>query len=281
MEDKLCMTVFVYGWYQHFIPLYVYSILRAYPHYFVKVFLHDHLQPCNEELLDVIRGLGYDRFQVLENYFSDVCDEGRMYLRWFIPGREFSDFDYVYFGDVDFIICREDPGILEVHRRHCEDVGLPYSNVIRRRNWRVLWLRELSGLHFVQVRDYFDKVDPLISGEGWRMYRRLIYRLVDRVLGRFGYRQRFDEVMLYDLMRDAFGRPPEDLLRQKWCRPHHGIHLGYLREEGGAVAAHHRRKWAEWWPQIEGDQGFDLLFSEADPRVARMLQRLQTMMRDR
>lgn len=281
MGNSLCMTRFVYGWHEHFIPVYVYSVLRAYPDYFVKLFLHGELQPCNEELLDLVRGFGCENFQIIQNYFSDA-DEDRLYcLNWFIPGKEFSDFDYVYCGDIDFIVCEEEPGILEVHKQHCEDTGLPYSNAVRRRNWKQLGLRELTGLHFVRVPDYYEEVDPLIAGKRWHKYDRLVYRLVDRVLAVFGYGHRFSEPILHDLVSDAFGPPPEDLLRQKWCRPHHGIHLGELREEDSAVPPHRLRKWVRWWGQIEDDEGFDLLFSRAHPRVARLLKKLQVMMRDR
>ena len=39
-SKQLCVTTYVHGNYKKFIPYYVYSILKSYPHYFVKIFVN-------------------------------------------------------------------------------------------------------------------------------------------------------------------------------------------------------------------------------------------------
>lgn len=279
-NKRLCITTFVYGWYQHFIPVYVYSVLKSYPHYFVKIFLHSRLETRNRELLNAIRKYGYENFEVVEDYFRDIFNESE-YLRtarFFIPGSEFADFDYAYFGDVDFIICKEQPGILEAHAAHCKEIGLPYSNAVRHRDWKDLGFRRLSGLHFVCVPEYYSKVGPLISKQQYQNYKRLIYRMIHLLYSLVGKRRDFDEIVLYDLVKKAFGKPPDVIVQGKHevFRPHHGIHLGSLRI--GRIHAHRVVEWKGFWDQIEGDEGLNFIFENSDIRLVKMFQELRKIM---
>ena len=39
-------------------------------------------------------------------------------FRWLIPQYYFKDYKYVYIGDVDMLICKENPPLLNLHIDH-------------------------------------------------------------------------------------------------------------------------------------------------------------------
>src|SRR5690625_7837781 len=68
---KICMAVYVFGDYTRYIPYYVYSVLKSYPDYYVKVFTRDSLSPNEKKCMALIRDQVSPNFEVIESYFDE------------------------------------------------------------------------------------------------------------------------------------------------------------------------------------------------------------------
>lgn len=216
--SKLCFTTYVYGWYQDFIPIYIYSILSHWPQHFVKIFLHENLTDANKYSLNLVQKEISDNFEIVENCLNHNATgiDNLAALRFVMPREEFAEFDYVYFGDVDFIIynCFED-NFYDCYIQHCNQTGLPFSN-----EWNYDYRHyRATGLHFIIKDPYYDAMEEQINlmrkPEGnwfrnqadskWQMY---------------------DEEMLYYMLCFTFDLRP--LIGYR--RPLHGLHFGTFRK---------------------------------------------------
>ena len=155
--------------------------------------------------------------------------------RWLIPQEEVSDFEYVYIGDVDFIICREDPDIRARHVGHCRQNDLPYSNAVRVKDPPV---RRLSGLHFIIVKPYYEKMASAMA----EMRERILSGAFSDapIVG--------NEFLLYEMVDRGIGRFPS-----LFYRPGHGLHLGVLADpnySGNASAARVAQVDSTAWPSL-------------------------------
>lgn len=205
LSDDLCFAPFVWGKYETYIPVYVYTVLRAYPDSYVKVFLRGVLDGSVRDSLQFVRDGLSDRFEVIEHYCSNLIIGDTRLIRWLIPEEYFQDYENVYFGDVDILVIRERLSILEGHLKHCSDINLPYSNVIRSE-------KRLTGLHFVKREPYYEKMDSVI--EEHLKHPELVADF------RASAADPCDECFLYYLM-ESLGLPP----LTAYYRPHHGLHL--------------------------------------------------------
>ncbi|MDQ0243018.1 hypothetical protein J2S09_000554 [Bacillus fengqiuensis] len=213
MKKTLCMSVYVFGEYTKYIPYYVYSILKSYPDYFVKIFCMDRLSAKENACLDMIRKDLSTNFVVKEDYFPYPKFREKKTgkpLRFLIPHSEFSEFEHVYIGDVDFLIIKETPSLLEGHLEHCKNIELPYSNQIRPNSNR------LTGLHFFKVEEYYKAMNPII--EYYQHHLDEVYKEMNLY--------RTDEKFLYKIIEKGIGFSK---INQFLYRPHHGFHLGILR----------------------------------------------------
>ncbi|AST95149.1 hypothetical protein [Shouchella clausii] len=211
-SKSLCVTTYVFGNYKRYIPYFVYSVLKSYPDYFVKVFSYDNLSTKETDSLERIKQHLSSSFEIKENYYTDKiskASEGKA-RRFLLPHAEFKGFKYAYIGDIDFLIVKEEPSLLDSHIKHCQDIGLPYSNQIRPQS------RRLTGLHFFKVKEYFEKMEPVIN------------EYIDapekiEAAFRTGIR---NEEFLYNLIEQTIGFGK---MNDHHYRPHHGFHLGILR----------------------------------------------------
>lgn len=208
----------MYGWYEDFIPIYIFSTLRVFPQHYVKVFLKGSLSENTKIALSLIRNKISDSFEVVENFKDfDHCEIIHPAAYRFLLTREyFQGFDYVYFGDVDFVICNmNNDNFYESYLAHCKKTGLPFSNA-----WNYDWGRyRMTGLHFVIKDAYFDIMDPFIEEmKGPNVFKER-YRSRDQTLI-------FDEEMLFYMAFKAFDlRPLID-----YIRPLPGLHFGIFRK---------------------------------------------------
>ncbi len=214
---QCCFSTYVYGWYQDFIPTYIFSILKSFPNHFVKIFLHEKLNDLNKEALNLIDNKNYE---IIENYQEKVKNYGIPHLaalRFLLPEEEFNDFEYVYFGDIDFIIynCFND-NFIETYVKHCEATGLPFSN-----EWDYDYRRyRATGLHFIIKKPYFESMNSMI--ESMKLLRGNHFRVqtpCDKIY------PMYDEEMLYYMLSFTF-----DLRKLiGYTRPLHGFHFGTFR----------------------------------------------------
>lgn len=274
---KLCIVVHVFKGeytrhdYKEFIPLFVYFCLKHYPEYDIRVYTDEPLPPFLARQLEWLRDMG--NFEIIENYCVDGlyehknADVGKA-MRWLYYDEVFEEYDALYVGDVDVLICREDAPLYEQHKAHCRFLGLPYSNIVRdlpvvkatnsrylikciiqhgfRETTRYMlkdmsgWFR-LSGLHFIETKSYYEKVRSAIP---------IIVEEMNQLLSRRSPYWNlccppFNEHVLYRLVQYAnLGLPPRITLEehkntssqildtQRYdYRPHHGLHLGLFRSK--------------------------------------------------
>ena len=176
---KVCLVVWVYGRrYLGYIPLYLYSVHKSYPEYDVKVVLEAKLPSEIQILLERYGLLNnveiYDKDSSKIAKILKICNNEmeKRCIRWMIGEEFFSkNYDYVYFGDVDVFIVRENPTLLQSHIEHMCKSRCLFSNSLRislkdficgqRNIWDSNYLFRLTGLHFVDAKKYFHKVKKI------------------------------------------------------------------------------------------------------------------------
>lgn len=205
---KLCISTVVNKIYQKYIPIFLYFCLKSYPDYGIKLFLTEKIDEKYRGVINKLRGLG--TIELVENYgkeFPKNTHHELKIIRWLLEANDFGMYDYVYVGDVDIIICKEDKPLLDQHLEHCAVTGLPYSNSVRPNS------RRLSGLHFMKKSEYYIEMDVIIQ-----KYRKML------MTGRLGNTK--NEEVLYRMVEESSLKFSEE-----WFRPHHGLHLGIWRKK--------------------------------------------------
>lgn len=261
-NNKICLTTFIYGVkYQGYIPFLVYSCHKAYPDYDIVLFLYEALDSNISKQLDLI---GKKNVVIKERCFNDCPNMDSLKaksLRWVLWDDQFREYDYLYIVDIDMFYIREPKELCQQHVEHMSTTDLPYDNLVRclksnpfqpvqiayrikKAGFQNLWGYffdnrcdyRLSGLHFIKVGPYFNKLNE----EKREDYRLKIYN--------GSYLKHIyscnNETFLYRMMQEV-GMCPEKLGRQtnstnmldfdnctrSEFRPHHGIHMGIFREE--------------------------------------------------
>lgn len=216
--NTLCITTVVNEMYQEFIPWFVYFIKESYPEYYISIFLIGKANKKVRRCLDLIGG----NFCLHENCYSGYPANVLITkcLRWTNYSDEFEKFDYIYTGDIDMLICKEEPSLLQQHIQHCDFIGLPYSNQIRGfGDWKNK-PRRLTGLHFVKRNEWYTAM-------------RNIMIKYDRLLQKNCVTYGQNEVMLYQMVKESSLKLPKEIDEisdsEYRFRPHHGLHLGLWR----------------------------------------------------
>jgi len=205
----MCIAQVVFGSYTKYIPLYIYTVLKAYPEYYVKIFVMGKLKRMEKKALELMPN---GNFEIWEGFAEGMTSvKFPKYIRRIIPQSYFQGFKYVYHGDVDFIIIPETPPLHEQHLGHCKALGLPFSNAIRPSGDRI------SGLHFVIVEPYYKVMGEVLSTY-WKNPRRFEKSLV-RTSDEYHTLQILDSV--FDLTK---------LRNSPYFRPEHGVHLALWRK---------------------------------------------------
>lgn len=187
MKD-LCIVAVVDDGYQEYVPLYLYFLSRAYPRYEARIYFRGRFHPQVSDALDSLRDTA--RFEILPipYDFDESNPQAIKSVRWVLYDDAFLDFEYVYIGDIDMFVVPEETPLHEVHAAHCREIARPYSNRVRGRQ------RKLTGLHFVQTREYFDALRPTMD-----RYREAALR---------GALQISNEELLYRMIDESVGLPP-------------------------------------------------------------------------
>ena len=266
--NKLCVVNYIHGEkYQGFIPLYIISLKESYPDYHIRLYIDKTLNKDTREAVNILSEY-YGGIYVVENYAEHTkftkkaisIQQIQRCQRWLFYDEAFLDYEAIYIGDIDLLICREDKPLFEQHKLHCQIVGAPYSNISRaagkrRFNPRIIARNvikfgplqslkyyfgknepviKLSGLHFVLTKEYYAKVKSVIDD----FYDELNLLAVGKS-NRYNLCSFNNEAMLRDLVMDAgfndcqlsTGLPYniETDASKAAYRPHHGIHLGIFR----------------------------------------------------
>ena len=211
---SLCISTYVYGWYQDLVPVYVYSILRSFPQHFVKIYTHEELRPHNKEALRIVSDISKN-FEIVERFSLDLPHIKHLAaFRFLMPRSEFDGFKYVYMGDVDIIVVNQfDDDFVSHYTDHMRQTGLPFSNSY---SWEPNGKRRMTGLHFFEVDPYYDAIQPSID---WMLTDNHFIDLIRE-------NHSFDEEMLYFMCDQTFDIKK---IGPDFVRTHHGTHLGYFR----------------------------------------------------
>ena len=260
-KSKICLTTFIYGVkYQGYIPFLIYSCNKSYPEYDIILFLYDNLDLNIKKQIDLV---GKKNLIVKERCFKDCPKMNPLKarsLRWVLWDDIFISYDYLYVVDIDMFYMREPKPLHQQHIEHMATTSLPYDNLRRcfiRTPFKPTSIAyrlhkaglqnlygflfgskkdfRLSGLHFVKTKSYFAYLDSRKRKE----YREKIYNnsYLRNVLSSN------DEAFLYQIIKEL-GMHPEkvplqtnttkmldfDNCSRKEFRPHHGIHLGFFRQ---------------------------------------------------
>lgn len=202
---SLCIAVVVNRKYQKYVPVFTYFCLRSYPDIGVRIFLVG--SGLKEKYSGIMNELAGDVIikEAFKNY--PKSNQELKMLRWFLPEDSFNGYDNVYIGDVDMLICGEDMSLEEQHIKHCKEMGMTYSNMVRPNS-----KHRLSGLHFIRKEKYYERMGGIIN-----KYSKLLKS------GKL--KQELNETILYKMMKESdLGLPT----KMFWA--HHGIHLGYWRK---------------------------------------------------
>lgn len=210
----------MFGNYDRFIPYYCQSISKSYPDSDIIVFYDKKL---DEKILNLQKTYNlkiyenYIKSKDLERINDSKLKGGALKLyRHLLPQEKFVNYDYVFFGDVDILILGEQISLFDFHIKQMNKNGLPFSNKVRLEKNGLISNR-LTGLHFVDVKNYFPKIEKIKkSFLNDKHIRKKILENVTR-----------DEHFLYNLNKFAFDFDEYQISKNK--RPWHGFHLGLVR----------------------------------------------------
>ena len=214
---RVCVVAFSFGEYYKYAPFYIYSFLRAYGYVDVKYLLPESVDQHSNlaESLALIEVYYPGRLEVIDNFTEtiqlkrDIIIGGNMKLtRWLIPPKYFNGYEYLYFGDIDFLIVPEKEDFFTMHVNHMRETDLPFSNAIRPHTSR------LTGLHFIEKEKYFEIVSEFMND--------IFYEIA---LNEVAIQR--DEEVLFLLCERAFNL--DQLRSVPEFRPYHGVHLGLMR----------------------------------------------------
>lgn len=217
-DNSVCIAIYAYGAYQKYIPLYVFSIMNSYPNYSCLIF---HDEDLNSSILNDLKMLnstfgGVEIVELQDEYYTllkkiFIENECRPAIRWFLPIEELKRYDYVYYGDVDFLIVPEIPSLSAQHIMHMHITELPFSNIKRKGEKR------LTGLHFVKTKQYFNKI---YSNEN------ISIEIINKWL-KDKPNKGVDEFILYKIITNSMSI---ESINKIMFRPYHGFHFAASRE---------------------------------------------------
>lgn len=266
--NKLCVVNYIYGEkYQGFIPLYIISLKESYPEYDIRLYIDNTLNQSTREAVGILSE-HYGGVYVIENYAqhtkftkkANSVQQIQRCQRWLFYDEAFLDYEAVYIGDIDLLICKEEKPLFEQHKLHCESLGTPYSNIkrtepIHKYNMRIVarnfakfglgqslkyYIKrttppvKFSGLHFVLAQEYYNKISMVIDD----FYKELNL-LAEGKSKKYNLCNFNNEALLRDIIIAAgfndceeSGGKPYNLETDATVvayRPHHGLHLGIFR----------------------------------------------------
>lgn len=198
--------------YLNFAPIYIYSLKKAYPNYDIKIYSWDRI---NNNLKSILKFINSED-SIIEKDFSMFEKDIKIIkaTRWLYEYEDIKNYDFVFTGDIDFFICKENISLLDFHLNFCNKYNTCYSNRVRRNTFR------LTGLHFYKVDEYYSFCNDIINEFRDRLINKdySIFRNIESNLINYNG----DEELLYNLAARSGLDFPKNIQEK---RLHHGIHL--------------------------------------------------------
>ena len=239
MNSELLISMFVSGKYKYYVPMFELFLDAAYPEY---DFIIDHV----------------------------ICSDDAKFLRWRKLYFNYAIFKYIYIGDIDILIMRDTPTLLEKHLAICEKQGLPFSNTCGIDDPATRG-RRVTGLHFfINNGSYLDKM----RGAALRLnYTGISYNEKLKRLDNQKY--------LYNLLRAAGYEIPN---HKEFY--YDGLHLGHSRVPGRWDALlktpQPDANYPEFWRQfkdVEKSQAYKDIYAELPPFIKTEIDTMTAAMR--
>lgn len=228
MKEKINIFTCCNGPYIEFIPIFILSHLYHNPECFVEIGYDGKMNKQTINSLAYVNSLYEGSFLVKERRVGVMpFGKGKEIpctpnLTRFIVEPDVKA-DYVYVSDID-IICLQ-KGILDIHVKDMERTGLPYSNIVRKRQSEDQKHVRLTGLHFSPWKNFYP-----------------IPEFTDLIKQNI---QGHDEVFLYEMVKKRF----PDFDYENTFRPVHGIHVSLNRQPVGELnwgIEHWKKQWNEF-----------------------------------
>jgi len=220
MAKTCAFTVVSADGFEFFIPLWIYSIKRAYPEWNVKVLIRGKLLPKVAKILEMDAFQNTGGWEVIEDQFLNykngkgTCGACRL----LIPRVYLKEYKFAYITDVDFVVFRHSPTHLQYHSHVMKEAGVPYSafrgpstrpwrpKIHESHGWRDHYMRICGGTVMIRVKDWLRAVKK----------QRALYKQVaagQRRDGidkhRFGSYREYDEVMHCRMLRGSGLKVPK------------------------------------------------------------------------
>lgn len=199
--------------YSYYIPMFVYTVKRAYPKAACKVFVKGKLK---QEVRDILDLIPYDNWEVKDECFRGYPNNPSMTnsLRFLVSKQEYEKCKYVFVKDIDFLIFRHNPSHERLFVKRMRN--LPYFGArgpyrrprrynINKIGWKKDFTRVAGGSFVFKNPDWFKKTGKILNkyrkclkfneSDGFDSHKPASYR-------------EYDEVMLYRIIKSAGLRTP-------------------------------------------------------------------------
>ena len=247
---KLCVaTVVSADKFQYYIPTFIYSCKKAYPEYYIKIFVKGQLTDHCREILSEMKTMCNPNWKIYEDFAVEypnrvsICNT----LRHLLPEKKFKNFNYLYITDIDFIIFPHKKPLGKYFAGKLKSTKSPYASVrgplnrprrhhINRHGWKGKFTRIADGMLMLKIPEWWKATKKA----------RTIYNKIVRAGKSDGkdkhlaanYRE-YNEVMLYRICKASGLRIPN---RRKTFLDNTRIRLVYRDIHLGDFKFPHRER---------------------------------------
>ena len=218
-------TISTEDYFQHYLPLYIYILRKEYPEYDVKTFIKGKTDELTKKAFAYLREhIEFeDPIQVFKNY--GLLESTINCLRFLVPEKHFKGYDYVIFTDLDLLIFRSKPTLLNWHLKRMKRLRTcyaghrgpklqPHRPEISFEGWVGRFKRVAAGF-FMATPEWFKRTKTA----------RARYKKKARCGKLGGYRE-MDEVMLARILKESKLPVPPLYKKENFKIDERGIHLG-------------------------------------------------------
>ena len=319
-KKELLVVAFVFGKeYQGYIPIFLFSLYKNYPAYDARIYVDRKLGKEIQRLIALLPGYG-EKYQIIlvNKITKELLPQQMKAYRWLLYDTVFEQYKYLYIGDIDIYICKESIPLHEQHVKHMNSQKLVYSNIVRNYDGPPKWIREhqnilikiklytlivriyqeffyhkrLSGLHFINVKEYYKA----IKKQRERFFK--VYYDTDIVSKLYSFKMKLysNEALLYHMIKKSHLSLPVQVadnvdvlmcndMNSNYFRPHHGLHFGMWRNRKKADASFDKyiqtQLFQNFYVQFKNDLEYNTVLKEiVENSPAKVKRIINTMMND-
>lgn len=209
MAEKtgFCVTTVVTAdHFQHYIPIFVYTLKRAVPDVDILVHINGEIDSITKEALSACDLTGSVRFVQLD--YSHKAHVSTFNSLRFCA---FVDYEYAYITDIDFVFLPHEPSFDKYYKRKLERWGQPYWGM---RGPKKNKLKRIRGGVFLVTQEWWEKTKVIRN------------RMLDHIIcGDIGKVREDDETMLWQICAKSGMKLPTKKGNKRKAK-YREIHLG-------------------------------------------------------